>query len=718
MSWTNSVIGGGSGGSGVQSVTGLNTDNTDPQNPIVDISVDGTTITGDGTPLNPLVANSILTIGTTPISSGTVGRILFEGAGNLVQQSANLFWDNTNSRLGIGTSTPSSTIHSVGSITASGGNARGNYLQPTLVASANNNVLVALDIDTTFTNGAFTGVSNIPLRISSPSVSNALIYVDKYAFNNGWQLNLKNGTTTQTGTIFQSYALELSSGNSNANGLLIGKWGVGYSGGTQSVPVTLSVNGSVGIGISADAGFKLDVNGTARIAGNFTLNATNPTIQSTSALLILKSSYGIYIGTSGTNDVASFTNNAFGQNTSIVYPCTFGVANTLADSSSLIDMRSTTRGLLPPRMTNAQMLAISSPATGLQVYDTTNNKMCVYDGTSWQNLNVPYVLSVTGLDTDNTDPQNPVVNIKTDTTLSGAGTPASPLSGLAINSTTDAIPVKTGANSFGDSALEYSAINGLLRTVFSLSNRGLFIDFLNGFYRLLDGSSKMSVDWGLRQLLDSTEITSIDYQTRLLKDIASNNSVDWGGRILFDDSATGEALRYDCLDNKTSSTFYQNDFSVRVVIQNAIISNSATNQILWWSGHTVQGVLDAGVTAIGSLVVLIGGTWEYADCTASNPFSRNMMGIWVGGTQILLDGHIVATESGITSDFPVILNMSPSLIGFPLYGAIGTPKFDTNIPTTTNEVIRRLGHAYYENGIDTGYYLMFFRPSNDYFVVP
>lgn len=43
----------------VQSVTGLNTDNTDPQNPIVKISVDGTTITGLGTPASPLVAESI-----------------------------------------------------------------------------------------------------------------------------------------------------------------------------------------------------------------------------------------------------------------------------------------------------------------------------------------------------------------------------------------------------------------------------------------------------------------------------------------------------------------------------------------------------------------------------------------------------------------------------------------------------------------------------------
>ena len=42
---------------GVQSVTGLNTDNTDPLNPVVEVSVDGVTITGDGTPGNPLVAS-------------------------------------------------------------------------------------------------------------------------------------------------------------------------------------------------------------------------------------------------------------------------------------------------------------------------------------------------------------------------------------------------------------------------------------------------------------------------------------------------------------------------------------------------------------------------------------------------------------------------------------------------------------------------------------
>ena len=53
-----------------------------------------------------------LAIDTTAITSGTDGRILFQKA-NKVSQNANLFWDDTNSRLGIGTATPTAPLHVV-----------------------------------------------------------------------------------------------------------------------------------------------------------------------------------------------------------------------------------------------------------------------------------------------------------------------------------------------------------------------------------------------------------------------------------------------------------------------------------------------------------------------------------------------------------------------------------------------------------------------------
>jgi lysophospholipase L1-like esterase len=53
------AVSSGSGGGSVNSVTGLNTDNSDPFNPIVRISTDGSTITGNGTPGSPLVGKTI-----------------------------------------------------------------------------------------------------------------------------------------------------------------------------------------------------------------------------------------------------------------------------------------------------------------------------------------------------------------------------------------------------------------------------------------------------------------------------------------------------------------------------------------------------------------------------------------------------------------------------------------------------------------------------------
>jgi len=54
-----------------------------------------------------------MSIGDT-ITSATAGSVLFAGAsGILAQNNANLFWDNTNNRLGIGTTTPNTTLRVV-----------------------------------------------------------------------------------------------------------------------------------------------------------------------------------------------------------------------------------------------------------------------------------------------------------------------------------------------------------------------------------------------------------------------------------------------------------------------------------------------------------------------------------------------------------------------------------------------------------------------------
>lgn len=57
-----------------------------------------------------------------------------------------------------------------------------------------------------------------------------------------------------------------------------------------------------------------------------------------------------------------------------------------ANASAMLDVKSTIKGLLIPRMTSAQRTAIASPATGLQVYDTDVNLLYFYNGATWAGL--------------------------------------------------------------------------------------------------------------------------------------------------------------------------------------------------------------------------------------------------------------------------------------------------------------------------------------------
>jgi len=143
-----------------------------------------------------------ITIGTTAITSGTVGRVLFEGTGNVVSESANLFWDNTNGRLGIGTSTPTFRLE------VQGGDVR-------------------------FANGLTIGTAG----------------------STGWQFSSNTVTLIQNGFIGVDFAngREFSFTNTSFSTTYL-----------KLAPTT----GNVLINTTTDAGFKFDVNGTARVVGS------------------------------------------------------------------------------------------------------------------------------------------------------------------------------------------------------------------------------------------------------------------------------------------------------------------------------------------------------------------------------------------------------------------------------------------------------------------
>jgi hypothetical protein len=325
----------------------------------------------------------------------------------------------------------------------------------------------------------------------------------------------------------------------------------------------------------------------------------------------------------------------------------------------------------------------------------------------WSNSNTSSggggsVDSVTGLNTNNLDPANPVVEISVDgVTITGAGTPASPLAssggGTTINPTDDFIPVRSDATTFLDSFLENNnGIGGkVLKTMFGGNNIGFKIDFNNNAYSLIDNNKQKSLEWINRTLFS-------EYST---------------------DFTPERALNYACTDIKTTSDYYQNDFLVSIDKQKAIINSAVNNQIIWYSGHTIEGVVAFPIfppTLLGVVVALVGGTWERAKFTTGEN-GTNMLGIWLGHNKILLDGHCVVVTAGVTTNFPQCDSLTTTRIGSPIYGqpSIVGGSMTINEPISTGDIVKRLGHAYYEDTVDNlGYFIMLFRPSNDYTIAP
>ncbi|WP_259016629.1 hypothetical protein [Emticicia fluvialis] len=67
------------------------------------------------------------------------------------------------------------------------------------------------------------------------------------------------------------------------------------------------------------------------------------------------------------------------------------IGNISPKTSAILDIASTTKGVLLPRMNSAQRVAIkgdndTAPPTGLIVFDTSLGKFCFYNGSSWESI--------------------------------------------------------------------------------------------------------------------------------------------------------------------------------------------------------------------------------------------------------------------------------------------------------------------------------------------
>jgi hypothetical protein len=59
------------------------------------------------------------------------------------------------------------------------------------------------------------------------------------------------------------------------------------------------------------------------------------------------------------------------------------IGGTAPNANAILDVQSTTKAFMPPRMTTVQRDAISSPTEGMLIYNTTDHRLEDYNGSSW-----------------------------------------------------------------------------------------------------------------------------------------------------------------------------------------------------------------------------------------------------------------------------------------------------------------------------------------------
>jgi hypothetical protein len=256
-----------------------------------------------------------LTVGTTPITSGTIGRVLFQGTGNVLQQSGSLFWDNTNSRLGIDTTAPISKLNVLMAAGSLPTDVRGRG-----IVSEYYNV------------GLFGGKGGIAMVANGTKAAPTAVAIDHnasflqpvYYDGTKWRVGsqISSAVTAVTNNVSVSSDLRFNTGTVTGDATL-----GGFTGLTEVMRI--GANGNVLINTTTDAGFKLDVNGTARVQGNaqfgtgFYWDNTNSRLG---------------IGTASPSERLHIVQTATGSNNSVRMTCPSQHANIIsffnADNSS------------------------------------------------------------------------------------------------------------------------------------------------------------------------------------------------------------------------------------------------------------------------------------------------------------------------------------------------------------------------------------------------